>query len=86
MNLINRIVLHVERMYYHSSLEICKNAMAADLWQGIFRGSSRCDNIDQYPELTSIIKSQCGPFDEYIKHHKVKYNGLDDFLRVTGVN
>ncbi len=44
------------------------------------------DKIDQYPELSGIIKRQCGPsYENYVKNHKAQYNNLEDFLNAAGI-
>lgn len=45
------------------------------------------DKINHYPELSCIIKRQCGPsYENYVRNHKAPYNSLDDFLKAAGLN
>ncbi len=44
------------------------------------------DKIAEYPELADVIKRQCGlSYDDYVRHHKAKYDGFDAFLKAAGV-
>lgn len=44
------------------------------------------DKIDDYPEISELIRFQLGPAYEYYKtNHKAKYNGFDDFLKAAGM-
>lgn len=45
------------------------------------------DKIDQFPEITDIIKFQLGPaYDYYKANHKAIYSCFDDFLKAAGVD
>lgn len=44
------------------------------------------DKIDMFPELSDIIKRQCGPsYERYRKDHKALYDGFDAFLKAAGL-
>jgi len=44
------------------------------------------DKIDQYPELSEIIKKQCGPiYDNYIECHKAHFSDFEAFLKAAGI-
>lgn len=42
------------------------------------------DKINQYPELSEIIKHQCGPsYDDFVKYHKAVFDGFDAFIKAS---
>lgn len=44
------------------------------------------DKIDQYPEISALIKSQLGPsYDAYKKHHKAMFASFEEFLAGAGI-
>lgn len=44
------------------------------------------DKIDQYPELSEIIKKHCGPtYENYVKCHKATFSDFDAFLKASGI-
>jgi acyl-[acyl carrier protein]--UDP-N-acetylglucosamine O-acyltransferase len=44
------------------------------------------DKIEQYPEISALIKSQLGPsYDAYKKHHKAMFASFEEFLAAAGI-
>lgn len=44
------------------------------------------DKIDEYPELSEIIKRQCGPsYAYYVKEHRAMYKSFNAFLKAAGI-
>lgn len=44
-------------------------------------------NLDQYTEIKELMRFQLGPsYDDYIKNHKARFDGFDEFLKAAGIS
>lgn len=89
-----KVIMSLEE-YYQKRLAICeaeaidyarsirerfgRMPVAADFWEE-FPLFVSGNEVDNYPEIP--IRRQLGPmYDRYVREHKARYNGLDDFLK-----
>ena len=74
-------VCEAEAIDYARSIRerFCRMPVAADFWEE-FPLFVSGNEVDNYPEIP--IRRQLGPiYDRYVREHKARYNGLDDFLK-----
>lgn len=70
--------------YAHSIQErFNRRPVASDFWEE-FPLFVSGENIGQYPEISEIIRRQCGPsYEDYVKYHKAPFASLDEFLEAS---